>query len=165
MIMKTTARCQLIIPNLCASGSCRRPWLQQHHLPQQLVTSESERLPRRTTTPGMHCSSPNVCRKARPRKEAAASPGPRVPMFSFRHRASPQPRTEYFRGSETATRAKAPPPLQESPGQRSQTNFLSGFGARRAVSDGMQGVGVPAREDPAAAPEAPRLGRLWRRSP
>ncbi|CAI9177140.1 unnamed protein product [Rangifer tarandus platyrhynchus] len=164
MIMKTTARYQLI-PNRCTSGSRRRPRLQQDHRPQQLLTSESERLPRRTTIPGMHCSAPNPCRKARPRKEAAASPGPRVPMFSFRQRASPQPRTEHFRGPETAARAKAPPPLQESPGQRSHTNFLSGFGARRAVSDGMRGVGVPAGEDPAAAPEAPRLGRQWWRSP
>ena len=29
----------------------------------------------------------------------------------------------------------------------------------------MQGVGVPAREDPAAAPEAPRPERRWLRSP
>ena len=140
-------------------------WLPSRSVFRVGASSESERLPRRTTTPGMHCSSPNPCRKAGPRKEAATSPGPRVPRFSFRHRASPQPRTEYFRGSETAARAKALPPLQESPGRRSQTNFLSGFGARRAVSDGMQGVGIPAREDPAAAPEASRLGRLWRRSP
>ena len=148
MITKTTARYQLIPKR-------RRPRLQQDHRPQQLLTSESEGLPRRTTTPGMHCSAPNPCRKAGPREEAAASPGPWVPMFSFRHRASPQPRTERFRGS---ARAKAPPPLQESPGQRSQTNFLSGFGARRAVSDGMRGSG---RSGPGGPSRGPGSASSW----
>lgn len=75
-----------------------------------------------------------------------------------------QPWTGCFRGSRTAARPTCCP-LSGISRAGSPPDFLSGFRARRSLGDGMKGVGVPAREDPAAAPEAPSPRRRWRRSP
>lgn len=93
---------------------------------------------------------------------AARPAGPQSP---FRCGALPDAELGISRVPRLPASVRSLPPPQESPGQRTLPNFPSGFGAWRAVSDAMQGVGVPVRQDPAAAPEAPRPGRWWRRSP
>lgn len=165
MTAKTAFR-SLQTPKHLGSARPPAPAAWQNHRPRLRGASESERLPRRTTAPGMHSS-------ALPSREGGA-PGtggraarPAGPHSPLRCGAPSIPWIGYFRGCRAAglplaRRAATLPGIARA---RSPRNFPSGFRAWRSPRDGMQGVGVPAREDPVAAPEAPRSRRWWRRSP
>lgn len=161
MTAKMTSR-HLMLPTHCALASPLSAAAPAEPQPPQSVTYESDDLPPGTIVPGMHCSDrPLAGRRGlgerRPLCLLTGVPAgsSAVALFSARDSVLP--------GCRTAARFGAPPPPQESLAQHSAPDFPSGFRAWSFLSDGMKGVGILARKDPAAAPEAPRPGWWWRR--
>lgn len=118
--------------------------------------SGTRRSPSQTTSPGVHCSArPWPAGGAREEGGRAARPaGPLGPLLCG---LSP-PRTGHFSGSATTIR---PARSLRSRLGRAVCRLLVRPSRRRSRNHGLERVGVPAREDPSAAPEEPRPGQRW----
>uniref|UniRef100_A0A5F8AKN8 Vesicle transport through interaction with t-SNAREs 1B n=1 Tax=Macaca mulatta TaxID=9544 RepID=A0A5F8AKN8_MACMU len=124
--------------------------------PRATRDSGTRRSPSQTTSPGVHCSA-RPWRAGGAREEGGRAARPAGPLGPFLCGLSP-PRTGHFSGSATTIR---PARSLRSRLGRAVCRLPVRPSRRRSRNHGLERVGVPAREDPSAAPEEPRPGQRW----